>query len=153
MKHVTTWRPDTCDCVLHYEWDDTESAETRTHTPVRSVTRHDGIVEEIKVCKAHAGLTLGAAEDVDPVYHYARVAAENQTKNNVISELLASPDLSESVLEKGEQVRTFRAGREPEWSFDEDRVLRVKLAGGLPKAKRDAISQAITSKLLSVVIE
>ena len=35
MKQITTWRPDTCECVVGLEWGDTLSEEFRTHTPVR----------------------------------------------------------------------------------------------------------------------
>lgn len=43
-KHVTQWEPDTCGCVLRYEWDDTQSPEERLHVAV----------EHIHTCDAHA---------------------------------------------------------------------------------------------------
>jgi hypothetical protein len=32
MIQTTTWRPDTCKCVITYQWDDTISENARTHT-------------------------------------------------------------------------------------------------------------------------
>lgn len=34
-KHLTRWRPDTCGCVIEYEWDSDDAEETRVHTPVK----------------------------------------------------------------------------------------------------------------------
>lgn len=35
MKRITTWSPDTCNCVIEYEWDDTEDQNTRKHKFVK----------------------------------------------------------------------------------------------------------------------
>lgn len=30
--HTTRWSPDTCDCVVEYDWDDAEPTNVRKHT-------------------------------------------------------------------------------------------------------------------------
>lgn len=46
MIKVTTWYPDTCDCVTHYSWDDTTSEDDRVHT------HHS----HANICAPHVGL-------------------------------------------------------------------------------------------------
>ena len=63
MIRTTTWRPDTCECVLEYSWDDAASEASRVHSFVRVVS----------FCPAHsllAGVNL-----------YDAVVSENQRKN------------------------------------------------------------------------
>lgn len=68
MLKQTQWSPDTCKCVLIYEWDtDTKEAD-RVHTPVSGTP-----------CAAHAEYT-------DTTEHHAAVLKENQTKNQAIEE-------------------------------------------------------------------
>lgn len=33
----TTWHPDTCGCVIEYEWDEAAPHQSRVHTGVRAV--------------------------------------------------------------------------------------------------------------------
>jgi hypothetical protein len=99
---VTTWRPDTCDCVISYSWERASSEDTRVHTAfcVWEPNQADNaIVLDVRagVCPAHQVL------DVDPRTHpgnasalirldwhvrratplYSAVLAENQAKNRV----------------------------------------------------------------------
>ena len=63
MIRTTTWRPDTCECVLEYSWDDATSEASRAHT----------LTKVVKSCPAHsllAGVGL-----------YDAVVSENQRKN------------------------------------------------------------------------
>jgi len=69
MKKITTWSPDTCDCVINYEWDDTTPEDTRTHT-VSSV---------VKKCSFHEGLNLSA--------NYDAILEENTRKNLAIKKV------------------------------------------------------------------
>ena len=70
MKQTTTWHPDTCDCIINYEWDDTDPPETRVHTPT-------GIV---KKCAFHQGTS-------DIKGHYDSVLEENVRKNVAIKKI------------------------------------------------------------------
>ena len=63
MIRTTTWRPDTCECVLEYSWDDATSEASRAHSFVRVVSS----------CPAHS-LLAGASL-------YNAVVSENQKKN------------------------------------------------------------------------
>lgn len=86
-RKVTTWRPDTCGCTIHYEWDFDLPVEERVHTPVEHVTTYDGRFVPHSKCERHAHLP-------DHVSHYNAVLAENQKKNaafNLLAELLFGP--------------------------------------------------------------
>jgi len=65
MKQVTRWSPDSCGCVLEYEWDDAVPATARTHT-FKTV---------VKKCSSHSALT---DKDI-----YNQVLSENTRKNKV----------------------------------------------------------------------
>ena len=67
----TRWYPDTCSCVIEYEWDDTEPQETRQHT-----------LKNIERCQAHNLVNSGEA--------YGNVIDENQSKNKAIGFLIES---------------------------------------------------------------
>lgn len=57
---TTKWSPDTCDCVIEYEWDETLPAEERTHTQ-----------KSIEPCEHHA--------------HMDDVLVENRGKNQAMA--------------------------------------------------------------------
>ncbi len=65
VRMVTTrWSPDTCDCIIDYEWDADENPNTRKHT----------VKEVIRDCGRH-GLKPTKEE------HYKSVNEENIRKN------------------------------------------------------------------------
>lgn len=68
MKKVTRWSPDTCDCVLEYEWDDSLPVENRVHT----------ISKVVNACPHHGGT---------PVSHFNTVVEENTRKNFAFAEI------------------------------------------------------------------
>lgn len=35
MIHTNRWRPDTCECVIEYQWDDSLPEKERTHKVVK----------------------------------------------------------------------------------------------------------------------
>jgi hypothetical protein len=73
-KHITRWYPDTCGCVVDYEWDDTEIAPEEgdiTYT----------LVDSIK-CPIHE-------TEVDIM---SVVRNENTTKNRVIGKIVEIDD-------------------------------------------------------------
>jgi len=81
---VTRWYPDTCDCVIDFQWDDTQTEATRTHS-VKAI---------VKRCGAHRQIP-------DDKQHFSTVLEENQRKNKVIAQaalLKANLDLQYSIL-------------------------------------------------------
>ena len=63
MKQVTCWSPDTCSCILEYEWDDALEGDARTHS----------FKKAIQLCEHHKALAAGNA--------YNAVLSENTRKN------------------------------------------------------------------------
>lgn len=114
MLQTTRWKPDTCQCILEYEWDDQESSETRTHKGKTIIS----------ACKAHEGET-------DPGKIYSKIIDENTRKNIVFGEIIENiPALVEEVTDKhGQPVKQLKSGIEYDFSFDKDRNLVVDLKG------------------------
>lgn len=71
MKKITRWSPDTCGCVIDYEWDTDVPAEERVHTTVHTVQ-----------CEHHKGVSHKEC--------HAFVLAENQKKNKVVNLIAAA---------------------------------------------------------------
>lgn len=63
MKQVTRWSPDTCGCILEYEWDDALEPSARTHSFKKAV----------HLCEHHKALVADRAYDA--------VLSENTRKN------------------------------------------------------------------------
>lgn len=127
MIRTTRWSPDTCGCVLEFEWDDALPPEMRTHSPSRVVT----------ACPAHQGKTVTEA--------FAAVGVENRRKNAAFAHLLENfPALVASTLdEEGNQIRTLRGVA---FRFDSNRVLRLAISGAT-LAQRIAIRAALRNAL------
>lgn len=68
MLQVTRWSPDTCGCILEYDWDDTLDENARTHSFKKAV----------KLCEHHKAL-LGAKA-------FDQVMSENTRKNIAFGE-------------------------------------------------------------------
>ena len=61
---TTRWNPDTCGCVIEYQWDDTVPQDQRVHTPVNIVSQ----------CNVHG--SFNAPSDL-----YNHVLFDSQRKN------------------------------------------------------------------------
>lgn len=109
MKNITTWRPDTCGCVLQYEWDTEVPAEERTHT-----------MHSISKCPAHAHLPDHEA--------FMEATEENKHKNILKDEIMNhNPHLRETVVnEQGEEVVQYKKGHDPDVLFDSERNIDVR---------------------------
>ena len=68
MLRITRWSPDTCGCVLEYQWDDALDETTRTHSFNRAV----------QLCEHHRALAATKAYDA--------VQSENTRKNGAFAE-------------------------------------------------------------------
>ena len=95
MKQVTRWSPDTCSCVLEYEWDDEDDLDTRVHTFKRAV----------ELCPAH---------EAEPHQNaYNDVVSENSRKNYVLA-------MVQETL-PGVEI----GAENYNWSFDSARMLHA----------------------------
>lgn len=70
MKHITRWSPDTCKCVLEYEWDDQDRPTVHTFSKL------------VNACDLHGKLDL---KDI-----FDRVKKDNRTKNIIKNEILVN---------------------------------------------------------------
>lgn len=116
MKQTTTWKPDTCGCVLEYEWDDQLPQNERIHS----------FKTLIGQCPDHLGLTDSKV--------YEHVLAENQTKNKVLGEALKNITKLKTIKvnEDGTETEILDPKISYEWSFtgkDDQRVLVVNFKG------------------------
>lgn len=68
---TTRWKPDTCDCVIEYDWDDSMESDKREHA-----------LKSINKCAFHNKL--------DDITAFETVMPENVLKNNAVIEVLAS---------------------------------------------------------------
>ena len=117
MIRKTTWSPDTCECVLEFEWDDAVDPEMRTHS----------VSQVKKTCADHEGI---ASEGVQ----FTSVMAENKTKNQVMKKVMDDfPDLVDEVVdENGGVSKKFKPGIKYEYSFKgkgENRSIEVDFVG------------------------
>lgn len=68
MLQVTRWRPDTCGCILEYEWDSDETETQRVHR----------LVNVVNQCSTHLIYSLedllSAVETHNRTYNQGRVA-------------------------------------------------------------------------------
>lgn len=71
-RQITRWSPDTCGCVVEYEWDDAVAQNARTHSIANVVQR----------CARHQHVAFDAAVD-----HFAQLVDENPRKNKLIVRL------------------------------------------------------------------
>lgn len=153
--NITSWKPDTCDCELHYSWDNSLSEDLRVHVPVASVTTNTGEVIPRKVCAIHDAIDSTIKGNGKHVDHYNKVKDENTRKNKVLGRLLEahSTIAVEVINEEGVPIKEFRKGMEPDWSFDSARNLIVKLNGStLKKVDKDSIKLDVETLFQKVVI-
>lgn len=82
MIKRTEWQPDTCDCVLEYEWDDATPDNLRVHT-LRSFSRR---------CVVHEGLGMDES-------HHQALVKESQARQDVLNHIRSNvPKLLKQVI-------------------------------------------------------
>lgn len=113
MKKVTTWRPDTCDCEIEYEWDTDDNQTNRVHT----------FKQANKKCQFHVSVNGNA--------HWNQVLDENQTKNKVEALVLENfSELIEEVINSaGDKIKRLKPAVQYKWSFNQNRKLEVDFTG------------------------
>lgn len=111
MLRVTRWSPDTCGCILEYEWDDTKSEDERTHSFKKAV----------QLCEHHQALSGSQA--------YDGVCSENTRKNQAFG--LAKevkPDLEpEDYTWSFDDKRKLKAGFLGKLTATERAAVQAKL--------------------------
>lgn len=88
MLKTTVWRPDTCNCVLEFQWDTEDPELNRVHT----------FLPPKEVCQVHSL--------VAPRIINEEVMRENRIKNVAISMLVEGTELNE-----GDISWSFRSDR------------------------------------------
>lgn len=114
MIKTTRWRPDTCDCILEYTWDDTLTPDQITHTLDKIVRR----------CSAHETL-------VDDTTVYNTVKEENPRKNITVQLLLDNAPTSVYDVQV-DGSRTFKKGIEVTWAWtgvSPNRLMTITVIG------------------------
>src|SRR5215217_5866543 len=97
---ITRWSPDTCQCVLEYSWDDTQSENTRTHTPTTIVSK----------CPAHATIA-------DTNTHFNVIMDENPRKNQSLDEILQNAPSTSWYDINADGTRAFKNGVTANWTW------------------------------------
>jgi len=125
---ITTWRPDTCGCVILYQWDDAVPDDQLVHT----------VYQISKKCSFHQN-TLSNGE------HFTVVQDENTRKNRAIGKILADfPALTEQVTIDGETLTRMKRGV-MSWSFDDTRKLILDAHGNLSVGEKIVVRAALNN--------
>jgi len=132
VTNTTRYSPDTCDCVLEYDWDSTKPESSRTHTLNRFV----------KVCSFHQVL----ATDTD---RWNAVFEENPRKNQSLQAILDnSPTTSLYDIVNGNRQLKASIGFNFSWSGTApNRVLTISFTGiTLTTQQKNTIQSALNTR-------
>jgi hypothetical protein len=125
MKRTTRWSPDTCECVIEFDWDDTVNENDRVHT----------VCNIVKICDAHKKY------EGDMEAHYNSILSENVKKNMTYAKILHDmPEICIEKMQNGNIIRELKPDKGFIWSFDSDRKLQIKLIGLTDEEKTNACS-------------
>lgn len=116
MLKTTQWRPDTCDCIIEYSWDDSVPAEEREHVDHTMV----------KVCDAHQSLVETTLDsDIADI-----VKNENISKNKAIQAIAENnPEYATTVLNDDGTESVAPDLKRVRAKYDENRELHIVLDG------------------------
>lgn len=123
MKHINTWSPDTCGCVLHYEWEDETPDILVPIDAFKDVSGNDRTTQR---CADHS--EIASHHEV-----HQHVTMENQTKNFFLKHVLEDHTRFADVTEEsGGTIHSLKKGMKYDYSFigkGKERTLKVKLHG------------------------
>jgi hypothetical protein len=105
--NTTRWSPDTCKCVIEYQWDTEVPQEQRTHTISKVIAR----------CNHHA-------QHTDNHKHYSVLLEENPRKNKVMAALIERFPALTIIDSKGNTVLNHNL---LSWKYDSNRLLQITL--------------------------
>ena len=106
---TTRWSPDTCDCIIEYQWDDTLTPDVRTHT----------LANYIRKCSFHGN-------QANDTIRWNTLNEENPRKNNAYQLIVdnaplqfvdLAPDGITKTLKKGLSLNFTVAGVVPNRVF------------------------------------
>jgi hypothetical protein len=127
--HTTRWTPDTCGCVVEYQWDDAVPDDQRTHT-----------VKNMVACPAHVLIPTHDA-------NFDAVIDENSRKNLAKSDLLSRfPVLAQTIINAdGSTYLDFKPGITASFTQNfvgKGRVLTITFPAGMLTAAQKSTAQA-----------
>lgn len=127
---TTRYSPDTCGCVIEYQWDDTLTETDRTHT----------LSNYINKCSAHSGL----ATDQD---RWNAVFEENPRKNRTLKTCLDNGPTT--LFDVVDGTRQLKPSISYNWSWSgtaPNRVLTVSFTGvSLTTTQRNNLQTALNT--------
>jgi len=126
MIKITTWSPDTCKCVIEYQWDSDLPADQRSHT----------VSKIVSACKDHEN-------QVDKTVHFESVLNENKNKNQAIDLLVKNADELTKLDDDGNKIPDLS---KIDYSFDNDRNITI-FATGIKSDSKTNAQTAIDVKL------
>ena len=128
---TTKWRPDTCGCELEYTWDDSVSADQRTHT----------LLNVLNKCPDHSTLTNS---DV-----YSAIIDENPRKNIALTTALDNgPTSLYDVVNGARQLKPTITYTYSWTGTAPNRVLRISFTGvSLTTTQKNTIQTAENTRL------
>ena len=156
---TTTWSPDTCDCVLHYSWDDEVPQDERVHTPVIQVVTHRNEVKKTMLCKHHLTQDLVEERDAELLAEPDLTKkVEIQSKKREMKDSLKVQEHYQLIVEENsrknlavlETKQLF--GVEPEWDFDDNRDLKIKLGNTHTSKDKGDLLNVLKTKVSSKII-
>ena len=128
---TTRYSPDTCACILEYEWDDTTTEANRTHTLTTFINR----------CPAHSSLS-----DND---RWNTIFEENPRKNIALERSLATgPSTLYDVNADGSRQLKSAISYNHTWSgVAPNRVLTISFTGvSLTNTQKNNIRNALNTR-------
>jgi len=112
--NTTRFSPDTCDCVIDYDWDSTTNETNRTHI----------LNQFVNLCPAHAALATNNDK-------WNTIFEENRRKNNALQHILDNSPTTAlyDIINGARQLKTS-LGLNFSWSGTApDRVLTISFTG------------------------
>lgn len=133
MIRTNVWSPDTCDCKIIYQWDDSLPQDQWVFEAVEETVASNGEIIKRHTCQAH----ITEAFNGKHKKHMAKVLDENQRKNVVLGKL------------KEIHGENFEA----DWAFDQDRKLVITTkTRKLSKIEEGVLKARITKTFADGVI-
>ncbi len=123
---TTRWSPDTCGCVIDYQWDDAVAPASRVHTSSQIVTK----------CAFHAAAATHSAL-------WSLLMEENPRKNRALARLAAQfPILTQTDADGNVSLKPDAVT----WSMDHARLLTVSIPL-LTSAQKAAVQSWVNTNL------